>query len=92
MIDVGDVEGRLFVNLAGIGLDAHVAALFNARPAGAGALPYLAIGAREILRYRAREYTIRVGVRDLAGAGPRHRLRERAAVRGRRRGRSHRAA
>ena len=62
MIDVGDVEGHLFVNLAGIGLDAHVAARFNARPGGRrGVLPYLAIGVREILRYRAREYTIRVG-------------------------------
>ena len=34
VIDVGDVEGRLFVNVAGIGLDAQVAARFNARPAG----------------------------------------------------------
>jgi YegS/Rv2252/BmrU family lipid kinase len=62
VIDVGDVEGRLFVNLAGIGLDAHVAALFNARHGGRrGFWPYVAIGVREILRYRAREYTIRVG-------------------------------
>ena len=62
VIDVGDIEGRLFVNLAGIGLDAHVAALFNARRRPApGTLPYLAIGTREILHYRAREYTIRVG-------------------------------
>ncbi len=93
VIDVGDIEGRLFVNLAGIGLDAHIAALFNARGGRRrGFLPYLAIGTREILHYRAREYTIRGGVRDLAGAGPRHRVRERASVRGRRRGRSHRAA
>ena len=62
VIDVGDVEGRLFVNLAGIGLDAQVAALFNARAGRRrGLWPYVAIGAREILRYRAREYTIRVG-------------------------------
>jgi diacylglycerol kinase (ATP) len=62
VIDVGDVEGHLFVNLCGIGLDAHVAALFNARRGGRrGLWPYVAIGAREILRYRAREYTIRVG-------------------------------
>jgi YegS/Rv2252/BmrU family lipid kinase len=62
VIDVGDVEGHLFVNLAGIGLDAHVAALFNARRGGRrGLWPYLAIGVREILRYRAREYTLRVG-------------------------------
>lgn len=62
VIDVGDIEGHLFVNLAGIGLDAHIAALFNARGGRRrGLLPYLAIGTREILRYRAREYTIRVG-------------------------------
>lgn len=62
VIDVGDVEGRLFVNLVGIGLDAHVAARFNARRSGPrGLWPYVAIGAREILRYRAREYAIRVG-------------------------------
>ena len=62
VIDVGDVEGRLFVNLCGIGLDAHVAARFNARRGRRrGFWPYVAIGAREILRYRAREYTIRVG-------------------------------
>ncbi len=62
VIDVGDVEGHLFVNLAGIGLDAHVAARFNARPGGRrGVWPYLTIGVREIFRYRAREYTIRMG-------------------------------
>jgi YegS/Rv2252/BmrU family lipid kinase len=65
VIDVGDVDGRLFVNLAGVGLDAHVAECFDARWArGArrrGFWPYVAIGAREILRYRAREYTIRIG-------------------------------
>ena len=63
VIDVGDIEGRLFVNLAGIGLDAagRRAVQRPARPAGGGSGPYVAIGAREILRYRAREYTIRVG-------------------------------
>jgi diacylglycerol kinase (ATP) len=62
VIDVGDVEGRLFVNVAGIGLDAQVAARFNARPAGGrGLWPYVWIGAQELLRYRARPYTIRTG-------------------------------
>jgi diacylglycerol kinase family enzyme len=62
VIDVGDVDGRVFVNLAGVGLDAHVAARFNARRTGRrGLWPYVAISAREILRYRAREYGIRVG-------------------------------
>jgi len=62
VIDVGDAGGRLFVNLCGIGLDAHVAARFNARPGRRrGLWPYLTIGGREILRYRAREYRIRAG-------------------------------
>jgi YegS/Rv2252/BmrU family lipid kinase len=62
VLDVGDVEGRLFVNVAGIGLDAEVAARFNARRGGRRGLgPYVWMGARELLRYRAREYTIRVG-------------------------------
>jgi diacylglycerol kinase (ATP) len=62
VIDVGDVDGHLFVNLCGVGLDAHIAALFNARGAcRRGFWPYLTIGAREILRYRAKEYSLRVG-------------------------------
>jgi YegS/Rv2252/BmrU family lipid kinase len=62
VIDVGDVDGRLFVSLAGIGLDALVAARFNARGSGRrGFWPYVVIGARETLRYRPREYAFRVG-------------------------------
>jgi YegS/Rv2252/BmrU family lipid kinase len=62
VIDVGDAGGRLFVNLCGVGLDAHVAARFNTRPGRRrGLWPYVSIGGREILRYRAREYRIRAG-------------------------------
>jgi diacylglycerol kinase (ATP) len=62
VIDVGDAGGRLFVNLCGVGLDAHVAARFNARPGRRrGLTPYVTIGIREILRYRPREYAIRAG-------------------------------
>jgi diacylglycerol kinase (ATP) len=62
VIDVGDVEGHLFVNVAGIGADAQVAARFNARPgARRGLWPYVWMGAHELFRYRAVEYTIRVG-------------------------------
>ena len=62
VIDVGDVDGRLFVNLAGVGLDAQVAACFNARRSRRrGLSPYLVICTREIFRYRAREYRIRAG-------------------------------
>ena len=61
VIDVGEVDGRLFVNVAGVGLDAHVAARFNARRSRRGFWPNVVIGAREVLRYRARDYTVRVG-------------------------------
>jgi YegS/Rv2252/BmrU family lipid kinase len=62
VIDAGDVDGHLFVNLAGVGLDAHVAACFNARgSARRGLWPYVALCTREIFRYQAREYDIRVG-------------------------------
>jgi YegS/Rv2252/BmrU family lipid kinase len=61
VIDLGDADGRLFVNLCGIGLDAAVAAHFNRRRGRRGMLPYVALGVREILRYRAREYTLRAG-------------------------------
>src|SRR5262245_35716204 len=30
LIDVGELEGRMFVNIAGVGIDAHVAHQFNA--------------------------------------------------------------
>jgi YegS/Rv2252/BmrU family lipid kinase len=58
-IDIGDLDGRLFVNLAGIGLDAHVAAHFNNsgnRRRGFGS--YLAIGLRALCRYTPAQYTI----------------------------------
>jgi diacylglycerol kinase (ATP) len=58
-IDVGEIEGRLFVNVAGIGLDAHVAARFNA--AGnvrRGPRTYVAMTARALATYRPQTYDI----------------------------------
>ena len=58
-IDMGELGGRLFVNLAGVGLDAHVAARFNA--AGnqrRGFAAYLGIAAHALLTYTASRYTI----------------------------------
>lgn len=58
-IDVGRIAGRYFFNVAGIGFDARVAALFNARGPGArGGWPYIAIGVREGCRYCASDYTV----------------------------------
>jgi diacylglycerol kinase (ATP) len=58
-IDAGELGGRLFFNVAGIGFDAHVAARFNAsgnRRRGLAA--YVSLVAREALGYRAARYTI----------------------------------
>ena len=58
-IDAGELGGRLFVNVAGIGFDAHVAARFNA-PGNRrrGLAGYVALVAREARRYAAGRYTI----------------------------------
>jgi diacylglycerol kinase family enzyme len=53
------LDDRPFFNVAGIGLDAHIARLFNLRPRGRrGHLPYVVIGVREGCRYRGRDYRI----------------------------------
>lgn len=60
-IDAGRMAGRYFFNIAGIGFDARVAALFNQRAAGSrGAWPYFAIGVREGCRYCALDYEVRL--------------------------------
>lgn len=58
-IDAGELGGRLFVNVAGIGFDAHVAARFNAPDnPRRGLAGYAALVAREALRYVPARYTI----------------------------------
>ena len=56
-IDVGELGGRPFVNLAGVGLAAEVADLFS-RLAGRGLAGYVWATARQLLRYQARRYTL----------------------------------
>jgi diacylglycerol kinase (ATP) len=61
-IDLGEIAKRLFVNLAGIGFDAHVAAQFNApgnRMRGAGG--YVLQTARSLMRYRPHRYELVIG-------------------------------
>jgi YegS/Rv2252/BmrU family lipid kinase len=61
-IDIGDLDGRLFVNIAGIGFDAQVAAEFNDRANGRrGLANYLAITLRALRSYAAAEYRITAG-------------------------------
>ena len=59
VIDGAEFDGRWFFNVAGVGLDAHVAHLFAA--AGhqrRGLRTYLEIAAREFFGYTSRSYTI----------------------------------
>jgi diacylglycerol kinase (ATP) len=56
-VDAGELGERLFFNVAGIGLDAHVAALVSTRIHHRGLLPYLAASARDLLRYQPVDYT-----------------------------------
>jgi len=66
VIDAGEVEGRLFFNIAGIGFDAVVAEQFNLQTLGRrGMGPYVRIGLRETFRYRAATYRIRLDDEEL---------------------------
>lgn len=58
-IDAGELDSRTFFNVAGIGLDAHIATLFDqdqARRRGLGT--YVRIAARELMTYRPRRYRV----------------------------------
>lgn len=57
-IDVGELGGRLFFNVAGVGFDAHVAACFDGARGRRGLLSYVRISAREILRYEPHVYSV----------------------------------
>jgi len=59
VIDAGEVEGRLFFNLAGVGLDAQVAHEFAARgQKRRGFVRYIEIAVRETFAFHSGEYTI----------------------------------
>jgi diacylglycerol kinase (ATP) len=58
-IDLGELGGRLFVNLAGIGIDAYVAAQFDRGGAsGRGVLGYARITSRALFTYVPVRYRI----------------------------------
>ncbi|MBI3048710.1 MAG: diacylglycerol kinase family lipid kinase [Acidobacteria bacterium] len=58
-IDAGELDGRLFFNIAGIGLDARVAHRFaSARRVRRGFVRYLAVTARELFTYRPDYHTV----------------------------------
>ena len=58
VIDAGELGGRLFFNVAGVGLDAHLAAVFNSR-ATRGLRGYLVSTIREMLAYESSYYILR---------------------------------
>jgi diacylglycerol kinase (ATP) len=59
LIDAGELGGRLFFNLAGLGFDAHIAASFDRDPSGRrGLRTYARLTAREMFRYQARTYCV----------------------------------
>ena len=58
-IDTGVFAGRPFFNIAGVGVDARIAALFNVRARGTrGRWPYIILGVREGCRYCAMDYEL----------------------------------
>ena len=59
-IDAGEIDGRLFFNIAGIGVDAAIAEQFNVQGklGRRGLGPYIRIGLRECFRYRAKHYRV----------------------------------
>ena len=57
VIDMGELAGRPFVNIAGVGLAVSVADLFG-RLAGRGLPRYVRAAARQLVRYRSRRYTL----------------------------------
>jgi YegS/Rv2252/BmrU family lipid kinase len=66
-IDVGEIGGQLFVNMAGIGFDAHVAACFDRDPSGRrGLSTYARLTAREMWSYPSAAY--QMGDRRLTSA------------------------
>jgi YegS/Rv2252/BmrU family lipid kinase len=57
-IDVGELGGRLFFNVAGVGFDALLADRFNARTTR-GPLGYFVSTCREVLTYESNYYVLR---------------------------------
>jgi len=59
-IDLGELDGRLFVNIAGIGFDAHIASRF-ASATRRGFIGYAGITARALTSYVPQRYRVTTG-------------------------------
>jgi diacylglycerol kinase family enzyme len=60
LIDAGELGGRPFFNIAGVGFDAHIASRFD-RAGRRGLATYIRVSARELLTYRSLNYRIDCG-------------------------------
>ena len=60
VLDAGEIDGRFFANVAGVGFDAHLAHLAE-RFSSRGPWAYFAAGIPELLAYRPAAYRIRAG-------------------------------
>jgi diacylglycerol kinase (ATP) len=58
IMDAGELDGRMFFNIAGIGLDADVAGMVATRIHHRGVIPYLASTAGDLFRYKPRGYIV----------------------------------
>ncbi len=61
VIDAGQLDGRWFFSLAGIGFDAHVAGAFDRHEGRRGFVNYVRITIRELRRYNCATYRINGG-------------------------------
>jgi len=59
IIDLGECEGRLFANVAGLGFDARIADLFG-RAGKRGTWTYITEALRELFAYRASTYRLSI--------------------------------
>ena len=59
-VDVGELGGHVFLNIAGIGLDAHVAALVSTRVHHRGLVPYVTASLGDLLNFRPSDYAIEI--------------------------------
>ena len=59
-IDLGEIDGHVFANIAGVGFDAHVAHAFNSGRRGRGLQGYARLVTSELFSYSPRQYRLRV--------------------------------
>jgi diacylglycerol kinase (ATP) len=59
-MDLGEIDGHLFANMAGVGFDAHIASEF-AKATRRGFVGYAGITARALRTYQSRHYRVTTG-------------------------------